>query len=339
MRKHSIYFTALILIFSISIFSCKKKDKDTDNGNYMVGILDFKLQKYMIISQEIKLNATGITDPTKDITYSWVTNGFSLDSIAGQTVTLMTPSIPGDYSISVTAKHKDFNSKVATRTITILDPSSEENFSGIIKATDSFTDIRDGNKYYYRKIGKLNWLTTNLRWAGAGKQYDSIAALNEIFGTLYSWDEATGGVAASGLAKGPKGVCPQGWSIPTREDWEDLGSTFAGSAINFDNKWVGIGEKAAANASLNKTSIWKYSPNNIKTNTMGWNALPGGNSSNYFKSFANINLFGFWWSASEKDSNNGEYRFIHFDSSDFPYNYASKSTFAASVRCVKLATE
>lgn len=207
----------------------------------------------------------------------------------------------------------------------------------MVKGTDSIIDSRDGNKYYYRKIGKLHWLTTNLRWAGAGKPYDSASALNQVFGTLYSWAEATGGVAGSGLAKGPKGVCPQGWSIPTREDWENLGSTISGAPVSFDGNWVGIGDKAAANASLNKKSLWKYSPNNLKSNTFGWNAIPGGNSSNYFKSFANLNLFGFWWSASEKDINNGEYRFIHFDSADFPYNYAGKSFFTASVRCVKYA--
>lgn len=336
MRKHLIYFTALILIFSLVNFSCKKTKKE-DDGKYMVGILDFKIQKYIIISQEVKLAASGISDPTKDITYNWYTVGFSLDSVLGQSITIKAPSTPGDYEVNVTAKHNDYNKKTAARFVTVLDPNSKEHFSGMIKGTDSLIDSRDGNKYYYRKIGQLHWLTTNLKWAGAGKQYDSISALNEVFGTLYSWDEATGGITGSGLANGPKGVCPQGWSIPTREDWEDLGSTLAGSPIGFDGNWAGIGEKASANASLNKASIWKYSPNNLRTNTMGWNALPGGNSSNYFKSFANINLFGFWWSASERDSNNAEYRFIHFDSSNFPYNYAGKSFFTASVRCVKKA--
>jgi len=303
----------------------------------MTGALNFNLPRYLIVSQEVELDADGITEPQTGITYTWYTKGFNLDSISGKSVKIIAPATPGDYTVSITAQHNDFKSKTIIKSVTILDPSNEENFSGIIKGTDFIIDSRDEKIYYYRKIGQLYWFTTNLRWTGTGKQYDSIRALNEVFGTLYSWDQATGKMATSGLANGPQGVCPQGWSIPTREDWEDLGAALAGYPLNFDGKWEGIGEKAAANAYLNKNSIWKYSPNNLKTNTMGWNALPGGNSSNYFKSFANINLFGFWWSASERDSNNGEYRFIHFDSANFPYNYAGKSFFTASVRCVKNA--
>ena len=338
MRQHSIFITVLILILSLSIFSCKKDKAESDDTNYMEGILNFTLPNYLSVSQEVELNATGITAPLTDITYHWNTADFGLDSINGQSVTIKAPSTTGDYTVYVTATHDDYTSKVATRYVTVIDPSSEKDYTGIIKGTDSIIDSRDGNKYYYSKIGKLYWLSTNLRWAGAGKPYDSTSALNEIFGALYSWNEATGGIAASGLANGPKGVCPQGWSIPTREDWENFGSTIAQTPVSFDGNWVGIGEKVSANATLNQTNIWKYSPNNLKSNTVGWNALPGGNSSNYFKSFANLHLFGFWWSASERDSNNGEYRFIHFDSANFPYNYADKSFFTASVRCVKNAS-
>lgn len=338
MRKYSIYFTSLILIFSLSITSCKKDNSDSDDdSNYMTGSLNFELPSYILISQEIELNASGITDLETGITYTWQMTGFSIDSTSGQSIVVTAPSSIGDYTVYLTATHDDYVSKSTTRYVTVLDPSDDENFTGIIKGTDSITDLRDGNKYYYKKIGQLYWFTSNLRWSGAGKPYDSISALNEIFGTLYSWNEATGGIAASGLANGPQGVCPEGWSIPTREDWEDFGSTLAGMPVNFDGAWEGLGSMAATNATLNQNKIWKYSNYNLKTNSIGWNALPGGNSSNYFKSFANLNVFGFWWSASEKDSENGEYRFIHYDSANFPYNHAKKSFFTASVRCVKKA--
>lgn len=338
MRKYSIYLTSLILIFSLSISSCKKDDKkDDDDNNYMIGSLEFKLPSYILISQELDLAAYGILEPETGITYTWQMTGFSIDSTSGQSIAVTAPSKTGDYIVYLTAKHNDFTSKSTFREVTVLDPSNQENFSGIINGADSIIDNRDGNKYYYKKIGNLHWFTSNLRWDGAGKPYDSINALNHIFGNLYSWNEATGGVTGNGLANGPQGACPEGWSIPTKEDWEDFGTALAETPISFDNVWQGLGDKAAANATLNQKNIWKYSNNNLKSNTSGWNALPGGNSSNYFKSFANLNLFGFWWSASERDSNNGEYRFIHFDNENFPYNYASKSFFAASVRCVRKA--
>ena len=43
-----------------------------------------------------------------------------------------------------------------------------------------------------------------------------------MFGRLYTWNDATGGESASGLGNGVQGVCPEGWSIPTAEDWVDL---------------------------------------------------------------------------------------------------------------------
>lgn len=338
MRKHKVIIPAIALLLSTVVLpSCKKDDKKSDKTQYMQGTLTYAIPGYLIAGQEVNLEASGITEPLTGLTYRWGTTGFSADSVFGKTVKIYAPIKHGDYSVTLTVKHADYANKVLTKNVTVINPGSPESFSGYITSVDSVTDSRDGKKYGYKKIGKLYWLTSNLNWKGAGKPYNFEEALSEIYGRLYTWNEATGGTAASGLAGGPQGICPQGWRVPTREDWEDLASAIGGASIGFDNSWKGLGERLAANAKLNGNSIWKYSPNNSRANTAGWNALPGGSSSNNFKSFSNVNNFGFWWSASQRDSNNGEYRFIHFDSSDFPYNFGEKSFFGASLRCVKAA--
>ncbi len=336
MKKYSAIFCLAFALSIVLFSSCKKKDPE-DDSRYMTGFPVFDLPSHLLVNTPLTLEASGITDPESGLEYKWTTTGFSVDSIAGQSVTINTPATWGSYTVILTISHPDYVNKVVSKSTSVIDITSPESFSGVATGPGMFTDIRDGRVYNYVKIGKLNWFTSNLKWKQTGQPYNFTPALSEIYGMLYTWNQATGGVAASGLANGPKGVCPEGWSIPTREDWENLGLALNSSAVSFDSDWPGLGSKATAKAVLNGNGIWKYSPNNNGENTLGWNALPGGSSTNNFKSFANISLFGFWWSASQRDSANGEYRFIHFDNANFPYNYAGKAFFGASVRCVQLA--
>ncbi|MHC1780458.1 MAG: FISUMP domain-containing protein [Bacteroidales bacterium] len=335
MRHHSVLFRALPFLMVLAIFSCKKDDTSTDDTQYMTGTLTYTLTQYLTAGQQVQLSASGITEPTSGLTYRWYTTGFSVDSLDGQNVTLTAPNGFGDYSVTLKVTHNDYAAKTLQKSTTVINPGVEGSYSGTVNGPLTFTDTRDGKVYNYKQYDKLYWFTSNLQWTGAGNPYNKEFALSPVYGVLYTWNEATGGVTGNGLGNGPKGVCPEGWRVPTREDWANLASYLNGSPLNFDASWSGLGEKLAANAKLNGANIWKYSPNNLKTNSSGWNALPGGSSTNYFKSFANINQFGFWWSSAEKDSGNGIYRFIHFDMADFPYNFADKSYFGASVRCVK----
>ncbi len=304
----------------------------------MVGSASFVMPLYLLKSQNFELTATGVSYPTEGLSYSWKAEGFTPEEITGKSVTLQAPATLGSYTITLTISHPDYNQTAGNRSTQVIDPNDPLSFSGVVNGSSSIVDSRDGRKYYYKKIGNLDWFTSNLAWEGAGKYYGTAAALNEITGALYSWDEATSGVSSTGLGGGVQGICPEGWSIPTREDWEDFATAINGSPLPFYNSWEGLGEMVSANASLNGNNLWKYSPNNEKSNPVEWNALPGGSSTNGFKSFSNFGLFGFWWSGTEKNSTEGEYRYIHFDNSNFSHSYGGKSFVAASVRCVRLSS-
>jgi uncharacterized protein (TIGR02145 family) len=338
MRQFAKLFIPLTIVAILVGTSCKKSTETTTTLEYMTGSLEFALPDFILASSELQLSVSGITDPTSGLSYKWTTIGFSMDTVKTQTATINAPSIIGNYSITVVASHPDYNSKTLTKSTIVIDPFSETSFSGVVNGPKSIIDSRDGKTYYYNTIGELDWFTSNLNWEGAGTTYKNTSALSYIYGRLYSWTEATGGVSANTLGGGPKGVCPQGWSVPTESDWENLAKYLNnGSPVVFDNSWPGLGSKVTVNAKLNSSNIWKYSPNNAQNNLFLWNALPGGNISDNLSRYLNINQYGFWWSSTQKDETNGMYRYIYFDSPDFPYNYANKNYFGASVRCVRSA--
>jgi uncharacterized protein (TIGR02145 family) len=313
---------AALFMMLILAFACKK-DEEVDTNLYMKGVLVAKIPTHMIVNQDINLNATGITLPVDSLSYKWYTYGFSVDSVLGNNITIKAPVKTGDYTMSVNITHPRYTTKSQTFKTIVVDPESPDSFGGVVKSNKFIEDSRDGKKYYYSTIGELDWFNFNLSWKGAGNPYMLTDALGEIYGRLYNWNEA-------------KTACPVGWRLPDNNDWKSLAAAISGNnTIVFDNKWAGLGAQVAVKATLNSVNIWKYSPNMEFANKFYWNAIPAGNVTGNFRTYLNRGEYGTWWSADEKDSATAYYRYIFFDSPDFPYNFADKGTFGASVRCVR----
>lgn len=334
--KYILMSAALSAVAFFSI-SC---NKDKTEETYMTGILSTDIPSYILAGQTYTFTAQGITDPTDGITYKWTTANWEQDSVIGKTITVNAPTTIGDYTVQVTARREGYVSSTISKLTTVLNYEEGGSFEGITKGDFSMTDPRDGKQYNYSTIGQLDWFTQNLNWAAAGKGhlYLEADAISLAFGRLYTWEDATGGISASGVGGGVQGVCPPGWKIPTNEDWEDLAKSLNnGVAVPFDNYWTGLGSKVTPHAFMNSLSIWKYSPNHEQLNAFKWCALPGGNAQKDFSRYRYLREYGFWWSSTQADASNAYYRYIYFDNADFPYNYTSKDGFGASVRCVRLS--
>ena len=85
--------------------------------------------------------------------------------------------------------------------------------------------------------------------------------------------------------------------------------------------------------------MWPYSPDNLHTNTAGWNGFPTGNSRDNYGEYENIASYGMWWASSEMENGMVPYRFIYYNTDTFDVYYTDKTSYGVSVRCVRLAQE
>jgi len=170
-------------------------------------------------------------------------------------------------------------------------PSNEDN-NNEIQCPASLTDI-DGNTYNVVKIGNQCWMSENLKTTRFKDNTEIGYTINngEWMSSnvaLYAWyesDEAFYGSHYGALynwhAANSDKLCPDGWHVPTKEEFEALASYLGGT------------EEAGGKLKETDTIYWA-TPNTGATNESGFSARGGGirlSNGNYFYLKTN----GCWW--------------------------------------------
>lgn len=197
---------------------------------------------------------------------------------------------------------------------------------------NTITDSRDGQKYKIVTIGTQTWFGENLRYAGdfpnitddqewrdiftsksataAWCYYDNLPVNDAIYGKLYNWHAVNTGT-----------LCPDGWHIPTEDEWTIL------------NKYLG-GEKVAGGNIKSLTNHWN-TPNTGATNVSGFNGLPGGyRQVTTNPSYRNIGNSGHWWGSTEVGPRYGPFHTVMYNTSELSNSYNFKE-YGYSCRCIK----
>lgn len=152
-------------------------------------------------------------------------------------------------------------------------------------------------------------------WKRAGKKgipawcyYDNKAVYGESYGKLYNWHAVSD----------PRGLAPEGWHVPSDEEWDVL-SEYLG-----DNPDI-VGRK------LKAQNGWAANGNG--TNESGLSFLPGGSRS-HIGEYDFIGIVCRLWSSS-KNLDLPAYRFILSDNDNFFKYFNGDKSFGMSVRCVR----
>lgn len=143
----------------------------------------------------------------------------------------------------------------------------------------TFTDPRDGEVYRLACIGTKKWFAENLRYAGAGVCYANSDGNCEQYGRLYTMQEAMEGNSSDANPSTVKGICPQGWHVPSKAEWEEL----------FNE----VGGIEAAKTKLRSAEGWPVPNNN--TDAFGFGLTPSGGHSHQF---VNLGTSAYFWTAS-----------------------------------------
>ena len=129
------------------------------------------------------------------------------------------------------------------------------------------TDARNDRTYRTVKIGKQTWMAENLNLEMKGAYcYDYDSRKCDEYGRFYDWPTAVGRVDCNykdtcGVAPVVQGVCPDGWHLPSLEEWDALFEFVGGDFV--------------AGAKLRSINGWSYSKVD-GSDTYGFRALPGG---------------------------------------------------------------
>jgi len=196
---------------------------------------------------------------------------------------------------------------------------------------DPVTDI-DGNTYKTVRIGTQIFMAENLRTTrfndGTDIQLiesgDTWRSLTTPAFCWYENDETSNkekfGALYNAYTIDSAELCPVGWHVPSREEWERL-REFLGDTLKGGGK---LKEKG--------TDIW-LEPNKGAENSTGFSAAGAG--IRYFEgSFTAQSNFNALWSSTMEGTKNEWYLSLYFGDETVKMGYASKNN-GFSVRCIK----
>jgi uncharacterized protein (TIGR02145 family) len=213
-------------------------------------------------------------------------------------------------------------------------PSTQYCSNGTAKAYGSVS--YGGKTYKTVVIGTQTWMAENLNVAhnsGNGNSvcYDNQESNCDAYGRLYDWAAAmdlpsscNSSSCASLVSSKHRGLCPEGFHIPTNDDWSTLennvgGSSTAGRYLKSKEGWKGCGPAG---------SLY------LCEDTYGFSALPGGYGRSD-GSFSNAGDDGYWWSNSEGNASYAYRRYMYYYNEVVDRSIDILKSFLHSVRCLQ----
>lgn len=206
---------------------------------------------------------------------------------------------------------------------------------------EPLSDARNGKIYQTVRIGEQVWMAENLDIGdmingslnGSDDKiiqkycYQNKTENCDTYGAMYNWYE----LMQYATIENAGGVCPEGWHIPSDEDWKILERTLgmAEADVQLEADWRGKEEGGMLKDE--GVNFWD-GPNEGATNEFGFNALPAGGMENTGH-FSGLGFFTDFWT-STWDGTTPWYRMLDADHASI-YRNVGNPGYATSVRCIK----
>ncbi len=166
-------------------------------------------------------------------------------------------------------------------------------------------EFRNGDPIKHIKSAK-EWKKAGENGVPAWCYYDNDSNNDAVHGKLYNWH----------AINDPRGLAPDGWHIPTTDEWNILIEHLGGE------KEAGGNLKDLIQATEIQTSNKQQK---LKSLTSGFRSDKGS---------YNFGKIGSWWSANELGSSDAFFYFLNYDLDVMMRGYGEKSN-GLSVRCIK----
>lgn len=183
------------------------------------------------------------------------------------------------------------------------------------------------------KIGTRCWFKKNLNVGIMGIQgNDSVIQKDcmsgdlancDEYGGLYTWDE----MMKYTTSNGGQGICPNGWHIPTLNEWNTM--------INFVGEGLGnFGGYRLKEAGY----IHWLPPNTYADNSSGFTALGAGAffpPSSQWPGYQHLKMRTYFWTSTLFDTNRAYYYYLSYDEEVIRETHEYDKYYKYSVRCIK----
>ncbi len=208
--------------------------------------------------------AYGSIELTTDISGELYLDGKRLASVSSNTKVPINKVTIGSHRLQIVGNENWTENitvnKYQTTRISTRSNKTENTFE--LVTSGAFTDTRDNEDYKWVKIGNQVWMAENLNYNIYGSWcYDDKERNCNMYGRLYNWHTA-------------KKVCPDGWHLPTDEEWKEL-ERHLGLSIRESEEKSYRGTDEGGKLKETGLSHWRV-PNSGSTNESGFSALPGG---------------------------------------------------------------
>lgn len=201
----------------------------------------------------------------------------------------------GNYTIKMQTMDTGGLTDMASTSVTVTAGTNE---TGLI------LDKKNNISYGTVKIGSQWWMSENLNEPSTGKAcYNNQSANCATYGGLYTW---TAVMNSSALEKA-RGLCPQGWHIPTLAEWQQLIDFYGANS-------------AKLQLEINGNSDFRM--------------YFAGQRSTDGRSFQMLNTVANYWTSTKSSGENANAISFQKDQDGF-FKLNLSQTYGFSVRCVK----